>query len=103
MVFKVLETETFQKRFDSLDRDEESWVRKMVLQVREHPELVGKPLKFSWFREKKFRDKRLYYIVYPDLMKVLMVAFGGKKEQQRIIDVVLRNAGAYRKLAEELV
>ncbi len=102
MGFDIFETETFVKRFDSLDADEKEWVRKIVGQINQNPDKVGTPLKFPWFREKKFRDKRLYYLVYADLKKVLVVAFGDKKEQRKIIEVVLRNLDSYKKLAERL-
>ncbi len=52
MVYEVLETDTFLKRFGTLDKDETNWVRKIVAQIAENPR-AGKPLRFDWFREKK--------------------------------------------------
>ncbi|HIH09502.1 MAG TPA: hypothetical protein HA254_02420 [Candidatus Diapherotrites archaeon] len=98
MPFEIIETETFAKRFESLDKREQAWVRKTVTKLAGNP-FTGKPLHFEWFREKKFEDKRLYYLIYPELRKVLIAAFGDKKGQQRIIDTIIRNLDAYKTLA----
>ncbi|MBI5554210.1 MAG: hypothetical protein HY917_05750 [Candidatus Diapherotrites archaeon] len=97
---EVLETETFSRLFETLSPDEKEWIRKMILQLKETAE-VGKPLQFNWFREKKFGGKRLYYLVYSGRQTVLLVAFGDKKDQQKIINQVLVNREAYRKAVEE--
>lgn len=101
MALEVYRTEAFSRVFESLDSDEKQWIIKMLAQIKGNPR-AGKPLKYNWFREKKFKDKRLYFIVYDELGKILAVAFGGKKEQQRIIDSIIRNMDAYQKLAETL-
>ena len=44
---------------------------------------VGKPLKFDWFREKRFENKRLYYLINRLTKKAIFVAFGSKKEHQK--------------------
>ena len=100
MVNEVYETETFSKLYDSLDRDEKKWIKKIIEQLKENAK-VGKPLRFSWFREKKYKDRRLYYLVYQKLDKVLLVAFGKKKDQQKIIDHILENKDKYKKIVEK--
>ena len=101
MGFEVYKTDSFLKTFETLENDEKEWVRKIVLKLKDNPQ-AGKPLKFPWFREKKYKGKRLYFIVYEDFGKILLVAFGTKKEQQKIIDSILRNLDAFKKLAENL-
>ena len=56
---------------------------------------VGKPLRYNWLREKKFKDKRLYFIVNTHADKAILVAYGDKKEQQKIIDHVIANKEMY--------
>ena len=56
----------------------------------------------EWFKEKKFGDKRLYYLVYQNLNKVLLVAFGSKKDQQKIIDHIIENKDRYKKVIESV-
>jgi len=101
MLFEVLETETFSKLFDSLAKDEQKWVKKMIGQLKQNA-FVGKPLRFPWFREKKYKGKRLYYLVYQNLNKVLLAAYGSKKEQQRIIAHVLANLEEYKRIVEQV-
>jgi len=79
---------TFSKIFDSLTRKEQEWVVKMKLQLKNNPK-AGKPLHFQWFREKKFENKRLYYIISTREPRILLVSFASKKEQQKTIDYVI--------------
>jgi len=97
---RVLETETFSRLFDALERKEKEWIKKVIEQLKETSK-VGKPLKFDWFREKKLGGKRLYYLVYKKSNAVLLVAFGGKKDQQKIIAHILQNKGRYKRIIEE--
>jgi len=101
MLFKIYETETFSKLFEAMEKTEQEWVDKIKLQLIENSQ-VGKPLKFEWFREKKFGGKRLYYLIYKDVSKILLVSFGPKKEQQRIIDHIIENKERYRKIIESV-
>ena len=97
----IYETETFSKLYDSMETIEKEWVDKIKLQLKENPD-VGKPLRFDWFREKKLGDKRLYYLVYQNLNRVLLVAFGSKKDQQKIIGHILANKDRYKKIIESI-
>jgi len=50
----------------------------------------------SFFREKKFGGKRLYYLVYDDVLIVLALAIGGKKTQPATINRILLNLAEYQ-------
>lgn len=84
-----------------MDVRERSWLSKIKRQIRENP-LTGKPLGSPWFREKKFEDKRLYYLVSAPKNRVLLVSFGNKKNQQKIIEHIRLNELAYRAVLEKL-
>ena len=99
MPYQIYETGTFSKLYEAMENVEQEWVDKAKQQLIENPK-VGKPLKFGWFREKKFGDKRLYYLTYKDVFKVLLVSFGSKKGQQEIINHITDNKERYRKLIE---
>ena|SRR3989338_4081765 len=99
MPYEIYETETFSKLYGAMGKVEREWVNKVKLQLIENSG-VGKPLRFNWFREKKFGDKRLYYLIYQDLSKILLVSFGSKREQQKIIDHIVKNKDRYRKIIE---
>ena len=98
---KVFETEHFSRLYETLQEKEKNWIKKMIAQLKESSK-VGKPLRFDWFREKKFEGNRLFYLIYNDLEKVLLVAYGEKKNQQKIIEEIIRNKDEYKKLMEKL-
>ena len=101
MHYEVYETDTFSKLYGGMERTEQDWVNKIKLQLIENPQ-AGKPLKFEWFREKKFGDKRLYYLIYKDISKILLVSFGSKKDQQKIINHIIENKQRYKRIIESV-
>ena len=101
MPYQIYETETFSKLYEAMEKVEQKWVDKIKIQLIENPQ-TGKPLRFDWFREKKFGDKRMYYLIYKDVSKILLVSFGSKKEQQKIIDHIIENKERYRKIIESV-
>ena len=101
MPYQIYETETFSKLYEAMEKVEQKWVDKIKIQLIENPQ-TGKPLRFDWFREKKFGDKRMYYLIYKDVSKILLVSFGSKKEQQKIIDHIVENKERYRKIIESV-
>ena len=99
MEYEIYETDIFSKIYEGLEKKEQEWIDKTKLQLKTNP-YVGKPLWFKWFREKKLKDKRLYYLIYDNLGRILITAFGTKKEQQKIIDHAIKNLDRYRRLVE---
>ena len=91
---EILETEPFSKTFASSERREQDWIQKIRLQLRQKG-FTGKPLRFAWFREKKFENKRLYFLVSEKKKRVLLLAFAEKKDQQKVIDPILLNKQDY--------
>ncbi len=87
---EIFETETFSKLYDASDARERQWIDKIKDSLRENLG-VGKPLRFDWFREKKFGNKRLFYVINVKTKKATLIAFGEKKDQQKIIDSVIMN------------
>lgn len=86
----VYATESFQRLYSSLTKDEQEWIRRMKEQLEEQPS--GKPLHCDWFREKKkYIDKRLYFLVDEEKGKILFMSFAPKKEQQKIVDFIVSN------------
>lgn len=99
--FELFETEPFSKLFKSLDKRGQAWIVKIKTQLKINP-FGGKPLHFEWFREKKFEGKRLYFLVSEKNKKILLLAFGSKKDQQKIIDHILFNKEDYWRIVEKL-
>ena len=82
-------TEAFNKVYCTIDTNERLWIDKIRKQLEENP--TGKILKFSWLREKKYHNKRLYYIIDKNNKRVLFIAFTSKKDQQKTIKFIELN------------
>ncbi|MBI4139781.1 hypothetical protein HY483_02355 [Candidatus Woesearchaeota archaeon] len=91
---EVYVTETFSKIYDASEKSEREWIKKMKDQISENL-CVGKPLRFDWFREKKLGGKRLYFLINETTHRAVLVAFGDKKEQQKIINHIWLNKEKY--------
>ena len=92
----IYETEIFSKLYDACEKKERDWINKIKDQLKENLR-VGKPLTLGWFREKKFENKRLYFLINEQRNKAILVAFGTKKEQRRIINYILWNKERFLK------
>ena len=102
MVYSVYTIETFDKETEKISRDYRLAIDKIFLQLKESP-YVGDQIRFRFFREKRIKEKRIYYLVYDNLNAVLIVAFGGKKAQQETIDEILRLLPEFRKYMNDLL
>ena len=102
MVYAVYITESFEKEIDKLPESDKEIIKRIFLQLKKNP-YVGDAIKYKFFREKRIREKRIYYIIYDDLSAVLVVAFGNKKAQQKTIDKIIKYLPEFRKHAETLL
>jgi len=87
--YEVFATDTFRKVYSAIDGSEKQWVDKIKGNLKENP--TGKIIQFQWFREKRFHSKRLFYLIDEVNKRILFVGFATKKEQQKIIDFVVKN------------
>ena len=101
MAYVVYTTKEFDDNFDCLDESEKIRVRKILNQLKERGDDVGKPLRFPYFREKKFENKRLYFLVYESYMVILAIAISDKKEQQETIDKIVSELKNYKEIIEK--
>ena len=88
-MYKSYATDTFKEVYESIDQSERQWIDKIKRELEEYP--TGKPLSYKWFREKKYLNKRLYFLVDEESKKILLISFASKKEQQKIINFVKAN------------
>jgi hypothetical protein len=93
---EVYDTESFSELCSTLEKEELLWIEKIKDQLKENLN-VGKPLQFGWFREKKFGNKRLYYLINEKSNKAIIIAFGTKKEQQKTINYIIFNKERFLK------
>ena len=89
MNYSTYATDTFKEIYASLDKSEQNWIDKTKKKLAENP--TGKILQFSWFREKKFLNKRLFFLIDDELKKILFVSFASKRKQQDVINFVVNN------------
>ena len=100
-MFRVFTTKQFDEDFDKLDGSDKKKVRKIKKQLESEGGKVGKPLGREYFREKKFRGKRLYFLVYKQYTIVLAVGISNKKMQQSTINKIISEIKEYGKFVKE--
>jgi mRNA-degrading endonuclease RelE of RelBE toxin-antitoxin system len=102
MTYAVYTTERFEKEIEKLPESDKEIIKKIYSQLAANP-YIGDQIRFRFFREKRLREKRVYYMVYDDLAAVLIVAFGGKKAQEETIDKIAENFSEFRRYLENLL
>jgi len=96
-MFRIFTTEEFDDDFNNLDESDKKRVRKIMNQLKEQGDNVGKPLGRHYFREKKFGEKRLYFLIYKQFMIILAVGISNKKMQQVTINKIISEIKGYEK------
>ncbi len=94
MVFRVYRTDEFDKQLSKLSRSEQEDIHEFEKKLSINP-YAGKPLGYRFLRENKLDGKRVYYLVYEDLIIILMVAISNKKEQKDRIRSIKENLEGY--------
>lgn len=101
MGYGVYITETFEKEISKISTYEQFLLNKIFIQLKNNP-YVGDAIRYKFFREKRLKEKRIYYLIYERLKIVLIIAFSGKKNQQEIIDKIINLLPEYQTYAEKL-
>jgi len=96
-MFRVFTTKEFDKDFDKLSGSDKERVRKILKQLKEQGDSVGKTLGRPYFREKKFGGKRLYFLIYKQLTIILAVGISDKKAQQITINKIISEIKEYER------
>jgi|SRR3989338_11063554 len=101
-MFRVFRTAEFNEDYTALDHTEQIKLDKILTKLCEQGDVVGKPLRGkNFFREKRLNGKRAFYLVYPDLLSLLMVFISNKKLQQTTIDAILSRLEIYKQFVLE--
>ncbi len=94
--YSIFRTARFDKElmktFSKVEIEEIEEVEKKQLTVNPY---IGDPLGYRFFREKKLKGKRIYFLIYDDMLAVLMVAISDKKTQQATIDEIKNHLKEY--------
>jgi len=85
--YSIYHSARFDKELEKFDKDFLNWLDNTENQLTENP-YIGDPLGVRWFREKKHKKYRVYFLVYDDLSSVFMVGISAKKNQQKEINTI---------------
>jgi mRNA-degrading endonuclease RelE of RelBE toxin-antitoxin system len=102
MAYAVYTTARFEKEITKLSDFDKKIIEDIYKQLAVNS-YVGDQLRYKFFREKRIREKRIYYLVYDDLSSVLIVALSGKKEQEETIDKIIQNLPEFKIYLENLL
>tara|TARA_Y100000310_G_scaffold294083_1_gene324243 strand:- start:3961 stop:4281 length:321 start_codon:yes stop_codon:yes gene_type:complete len=102
MPYKIYTTPEFDRLFEELSKDDQIEINQLTKEELPENPYQGRALGFKFFREKRIKGKRVYFLIYDDYILVLMVAIGDKKTQKKDIAQIKINREAYLKLAEDL-
>ena len=100
--YKVFRSVRFQEEILKYDKNIQDRVDKIEDKLMFNPE-YGNPLGTRWFRESRFENYRIYYLVYEDLQAVYIVAISSKKDQQKTINTVRLFLDFFREEIQKLV
>ena len=101
MAYAVYTLAQFDKEVNKLPNSDKERIQKLFIQLKENP-YVGDQIRYKFFREKRIREKRVYYLIYDDLQAVLLVVFGRKKAQQETIDEIVKLLPEYKEYMRKL-
>ena len=101
-MFKVIGTDTYLEELNNWPKADREITEKIPEQLAINPH-SGSPLGYRFLREKRVKERRVYYLVYDDLELVLLVATSGKKDQQDTINHIKGNLDEFRIIAEDIV
>lgn len=100
-MFTVIGTDTYLEEISQFTKADKEAAENIPKQLAQNP-FVGDVLSYKFLREKRVREKRLYYLVYKDLKLVLLVATSGKKDQQATINHIKKQLDEFRSIAEDI-
>ena len=98
----MFRSEAFQEEVSKYDKSFQDRIDKIETKLMSNPK-YGNPLGMSWFRESRFGNYRVYYLIYDDLQAVYMVAISGKKDQQKTINTIRLFLEFFREEIKKLV
>lgn len=103
-MYAVFRTQKFDKEFiKQLSREEQLQIEKFEKEKLTQNPYLGDPLGYEFFREKKIKGKRVYFLVYDDIKAVLMVGISDKKTQQETIEGIKSRLNEYHEVVKEAI
>jgi len=100
--YKVYHSKSFDKELSKFDKNFLDRIDKIEDKLKDNSQ-YGTPLGYKWFRESRYENYRIYYIIYEDLKSVFMVAISDKKDQQKVINTIKLFFNIFRKEIEYII
>ncbi|MDA3854835.1 MAG: hypothetical protein PF569_01155 [Candidatus Woesearchaeota archaeon] len=102
MKYSIFEIGSFEKDLRKLlDNSEYNEYENFKVKLKSGI-ILGKPLSYEFFREKKIGGKRIYFLVYKEIMIILFVKSSKKSYQQETIDEIKILLPEFKHLAYEI-
>ncbi len=96
-VFSTKEFDTWEK---ILSKSYEKEIRNIIDELKQTWN-TGKPLGFTFFREKKFDKYRVYFLIYEEINTVLLITISDKKAQQETINRIKKHLDYYKEIIKK--
>lgn len=100
-MYKVIGSQTYQEELAKWSKADKEQANKLPEKLAVNPH-QGDPCGYPFLREKRIREKRVYFLIYDDLELVLIVATSGKKDQQTTINHLKDKLDSFRIIAEQI-
>src|SRR3990167_566037 len=100
--YKVFRSIAFQEEITKYDKSIQDRVDKIEDKLMFNSK-YGNPLGTEWFRESRFENYRIYFLVYEDLSAIYIVAISEKRDQQKTINTIKIFLEFFREEIEKLV
>lgn len=84
-MYRIGVADEFEKKYNKIDKSIQKEIDKEISQLSKNP-FVGRPLSFKFFREKKIRSYRIYYLIYKEFLVIFLVSISSKSDQQLVIN-----------------
>ncbi len=101
-MYKIFITKTFKEKLEKQEKSFKDWFEKTLDKLVENP-FTGKPLRYEWFREKKFDKYRIYYLIYEEFVTVYFINISEKKDQQKVINSIYLLLDFYKDEIEKIL
>lgn len=100
--YQVYHSEIFDKELAKFDKNFQERVDNIEDKLVENPK-YGTPLGVDWFREARYENYRIYFLVYEELESIFMVAISDKKDQQKVINTTRLLLDFFKEEMENLI
>lgn len=100
-MYRVIRTKIYRKKLIRLSPTYRRRVYKFEQILKENP-FEGKPLHYTFFREKKFNGNRLLYLIYKEENIIVLAIITNKKDQQRDINYILSRLKTFEMIVKKI-